>query len=71
MLAAQRWRCERGPGAIHHGTDALGRSGLSPWEQEDRFAMTVLFKAQAFRVLLALGALAGSAFVLEAGRRWI
>jgi hypothetical protein len=44
---------------------------LSPWEQEDRFAMTVLFKAQAFRVLLALGALASSAIVLEAGRRWI
>ena len=32
--------------------------------------MKVLFKAQAFRVLLALGALAASALVLEAGRRW-
>jgi len=32
--------------------------------------MKVLFKAQAFRVLLALGALASSALVLEAGRRW-
>lgn len=48
-----------------------GDRGSHPGEQEDRFAMTVLFKAQAFRVLLALGALASSAFVLEAGRRWI
>jgi hypothetical protein len=32
--------------------------------------MKVLFKTQACRVLLALGALASSAIVLEAGRRW-
>ena len=32
--------------------------------------MKVLFKTQAFRVLVALGALASSAIVLEAGRRW-
>jgi hypothetical protein len=29
-----------------------------------------LLKAQAFRTLLALSALASSALVLEAGRRW-
>jgi hypothetical protein len=29
-----------------------------------------LVKSQAFRVLLALGALGSSAIVLEAGRRW-
>ena len=32
--------------------------------------MKVLFKTQAFRVLVALGALASSAIVLGAGRRW-
>ena len=32
--------------------------------------MKVLFKTQAFRVLVTLGALASSAIVLEAGRRW-
>jgi hypothetical protein len=29
-----------------------------------------MLKLQAFRVLLALGALAASGLVLEAGRRW-
>jgi hypothetical protein len=29
-----------------------------------------LLKAQTFRALLALAALASSAFVLEAGKRW-
>jgi hypothetical protein len=32
--------------------------------------MKNFFKAQAFRIILALSALAGSALVLEAGRRW-
>jgi len=32
--------------------------------------MKVFVKAQAFRVLLTLGALASSAIVLEAGKRW-
>ncbi len=32
--------------------------------------MKKLLKSQAFRVLLALGTLASSAVVLEAGRRW-
>lgn len=32
--------------------------------------MKLVIKAQAARVLLALGALASSALVLEAGRRW-
>ena len=32
--------------------------------------MTRMLKAQAFRVLLAIGALASSALVLEAGQRW-
>jgi len=33
--------------------------------------MKKLITSQAFRVLLALGALGSSAVVLEAGRRWI
>jgi hypothetical protein len=32
--------------------------------------MTRLLKAQAFRVILVLSALASSAFVIEAGQRW-
>ena len=32
--------------------------------------MTHMLKAQAFRVLLVLSALASSALVLEAGQRW-
>jgi len=32
--------------------------------------MRVFLKTQAFRVLLTLGALASSAIVLEAGKRW-
>jgi hypothetical protein len=32
--------------------------------------MTRMFKAQAFRVLLALSAIASSALVIEAGQRW-
>ncbi len=32
--------------------------------------MKLVIKSQAVRVLLALGALASSALVLEAGRRW-
>jgi hypothetical protein len=32
--------------------------------------MKIFFKAQAFRVILALSALASSAVLLEAGRRW-
>jgi hypothetical protein len=32
--------------------------------------MTRMLKAHAFRVLLALSALASSALVLEAGQRW-
>jgi hypothetical protein len=33
--------------------------------------MKKLITSQALRVLLALGALASSAVVLEAGRRWV
>jgi hypothetical protein len=32
--------------------------------------MKIVIKSQAARVLLALGALASSALVLEAGKRW-
>jgi hypothetical protein len=32
--------------------------------------MMQTLKAQAFRLLVALSAIAGSAFVLEAGQRW-
>jgi hypothetical protein len=32
--------------------------------------MTRLIKAQAFRVMLVLSALASSALVIEAGQRW-
>lgn len=32
--------------------------------------MKIVIKSQAIRVLLALGALASSALVLEAGKRW-
>jgi len=46
-----------------------GRS-THPGEKEDRFVMRIAVKSQAFRVLLALGALASSALVLEAGKRW-
>ena len=40
--------------------------------ESDRLGLFVknLVKSQAFRVLLALGALGSSAIVLEAGRRW-
>lgn len=47
-----------------------GVRGTHPGETEDRYVMTLALKAQAFRVLLALGALASSALVLEAGKRW-
>jgi hypothetical protein len=33
-------------------------------------SMKLILKAQAYRVLLTLGALASSALVLEAGKRW-
>jgi hypothetical protein len=46
-----------------------GRS-THPGEMENRYVMKSAFKAQACRVLLALGALASSALVLEAGKRW-
>ena len=32
--------------------------------------MKTIFKAQAFRILLALGTIASSALVIEAGQRW-
>jgi hypothetical protein len=32
--------------------------------------MKTFFKAQAFRVALALGTIASSAIVIEAGQRW-
>ena len=41
-----------------------------PGDRENRYVMKFAFKAQAFRVLLALGAIASSALVLEAGKRW-
>jgi hypothetical protein len=47
-----------------------GDRGTHPGEREDRYVMKFAFKAQACRVLLALGALASSALVLEAGKRW-
>ena len=47
-----------------------GDRGTHPGEMEDRYVMTLVLKAQAFRVLLALGAIASSALVLEAGKRW-
>jgi hypothetical protein len=47
-----------------------GDRGAHPGEMEDRYVMKFALKAQAFRVLLALGALASSALVLEAGKRW-
>lgn len=42
-----------------------------PGDEEDRYVMKFALKAQACRVLLALGALASSALVLEAGKRWM
>ncbi len=47
-----------------------GRRSTHPGETENRYVMKSAYKAQAFRVLLALGALASSALVLEAGKRW-
>lgn len=47
-----------------------GDRGSHPGVEEDRYVMRIALKAQAFRVLLALGALASSALVLEAGKRW-
>jgi hypothetical protein len=41
-----------------------------PGDTETRYVMKSSFKAQACRVLLALGAIASSALVLEAGKRW-
>ena len=41
-----------------------------PGDTENRYVMKFALKAQACRVLLALGALASSALVLEAGKRW-
>ena len=42
-----------------------------PGDTENRYVMKTTVKAQACRVLLALGALASSALVLEAGKRWM
>jgi hypothetical protein len=42
-----------------------------PGDTENRYVMKNTVKAQACRVLLALGALASSALVLEAGKRWM
>jgi hypothetical protein len=47
-----------------------GDRSSHPGDEEDRYVMRIALKAQAFRVLLALGALASSALVLEAGKRW-
>jgi hypothetical protein len=47
-----------------------GRSA-HPGDTEIRYVMKNTVKAQACRVLLALGALASSALVLEAGKRWM
>ena len=47
-----------------------GDRSSHPGVEEDRYVMKTALKAQAFRVLLALGALASSALVLEAGKRW-
>jgi hypothetical protein len=47
-----------------------GRRSDHPGDRKNRYVMKFAFKAQACRVLLALGALASSALVLEAGKRW-
>lgn len=51
-------------------TAPQGDRSAHPGATENRYVMKILVKAQAFRVLLALGALASSALVLEAGKRW-
>ena len=47
-----------------------GDRSTHPGDTENRYVMKIAYKAQACRVLLALGALASSALVLEAGKRW-
>ena len=47
-----------------------GDRGSHPRDRKTGTSMKVFVKAQAFRVLLTLGALASSAIVLEAGKRW-
>jgi hypothetical protein len=44
--------------------------GISPPEDIEGTTTMKILKAQVTRVLLALGAVAASGLVLEAGRRW-
>jgi hypothetical protein len=63
--------CEGEPGALHLGVDASGVNGIDRWCRDPVvLAMKNRFKAQGFRMLLALMTLASSALVLEAGQRW-
>ena len=63
--------CEGQPGAPHMGPGACGVDGSDDRRRTALVGlMTRMLKAQAFRVLLAIGALASSALVLEAGPRW-
>jgi hypothetical protein len=59
------------PGALHLGVDAAGVDGVDHWCRDSvALAMKNVFKAQAFRIVMAPSALASSALVIEAGQRW-
>jgi hypothetical protein len=59
------------PGALHLGADASRIDGPHRWCWDSVvLAMKNVFKAQAFRMILALATLASSALVIEAGHRW-
>jgi hypothetical protein len=53
------------------GADAVGVDGADGRCRDAvELAMKNVFKAQAFRILMALSTLASSALVIEAGHRW-
>ena len=59
------------PGALHLGAHASGIDGADNRSRNPVvLAMKTIFKAQAFRMILALMTLASSALVMEAGHRW-
>jgi hypothetical protein len=59
------------PGALHLGADAARIDGAVRRRRDPvGLVLNAMFKAQAFRVILALMTLASSALVIQAGQRW-
>jgi hypothetical protein len=72
MLAPRKeYKREGDPGALHHGAGGARIDGHGSGRRRSvELTMKTFFKVLSFRVILALSALASSALVLEAGRRW-